>query len=197
MTTLARGRTCVLPRCAAGIAVLLVLLALAGCGGGSTPTTPRPPTPPPNVTFTADAANPGTDAIALGMTSSTADTFTLVLLATEVVDLFGYGVDITFDPAVVRFDTASGGPFLQAEGITVTTQVVENPSGTLVIGQSRVGAVAGVSGTDTLLTLNFTSVAAGTSPFTTSNASAFNSTGAAMTTQFFGGSATVPTGGSR
>jgi hypothetical protein len=131
------------------------------------------------------------------MTSSTADTFTLVLLASEVADLFGYGVDITFDPAIVMFDTATAGTFLDGEGITVTTQVIEGPSGTLVIGQRRVGAVPGMSGSGTLLSLIFKSVAVGTSTFTTSNAGAFDSTGATMTTQFFGGTATVPTPASR
>lgn len=190
-------RACTLLRCAAGIAVLVMSMALPGCGGGKTPTAPRPTTPPPSVTFVADAANPGADAIALSMTSSTADTFTLVLLAFEVTDLFGYGVDITFDPAIVMFDTATAATFLDGEGITVTTQITENPSGTLVIGQSRVGAVPGVSGSGTLLSLIFKSVAAGTSTFTTSKTGAFDSTGAAMTTQFFGGTATVPTPASR
>lgn len=191
------GGACTLLRCAAGIAVLVMSMALPGCGGGKTPTTPRPPTTTPSVTFVADASNPGTDAIALTMTSSTVDTFTLALLAFEVADLFGYGVDITFDPAVVMFETATAGTFLDGEGITVTSQIAEGPSGTLVIGQSRVGAVVGMSGSGTLLSLIFKSVAAGTSTFTTSNAGAFDSTGAAMTTQFFGGTATVPSTGSR
>ena len=175
------------------IAVLVASTALAGCGGGNTPTTPSSP----NVTFVADAANPGTDAIALSMTSSTATTFTLALRASEVADLFGYGVDITFDPGVVMFETASAGTFLDGEGITVTTQVTEGPSGTLVIGQSRLGAVAGMSGSGTLLSLDLRAVAAGTSAVASSNADAFDSTGAVMTTQFFGGTATVPSTGSR
>ncbi len=172
-------------------------MALPGCGGG-TPTTPRPPTTSPTaVTFVADASNSETDTIALGITSSTADTFTLALLAFEVTDLFGYGVDITFDPAVVMFDAATVGTFLDGEGITVTTQIAEGPTGTLVIGQSRVGAVMGMGGSGTLLSLDFKSVAAGTSTLSTSNAGALDSTGAVMATEFFGGTATVPSSGSR
>jgi len=185
-------------RGAVGIGILVMSMALPGCGG-STPTTPRPPTtpPPPSVTFVADASNGGIDAIALSLTSSTAEAFTLALMASEVTDLFGYGVDITFDPAVVMFDTATMGTFLDGEGITVTTQITEGPVGTLVIGQSRVGAVPGMSGSGTLVSLDFRSVAPGTSTLSTSNDGAFDSTGAAMTTEFFGGTATVPSTGTR
>lgn len=201
MTTLARISQGVaaarLLRCAVGIGILVMSMALPGCSG-STPTTPRPPTTtPPSVTFVADASNGGIDAIALSLTSSTAEAFTLALMASEVTDLFGYGVDITFDPAVVMFDTATMGTFLDGEGITVTTQITEGPVGTLVIGQSRVGAVPGMSGSGTLVSLDFRSVAPGTSTLSTSNAGAFDSTGAAMTTEFFGGTATVPSTGTR
>ncbi len=201
MTTLARISQGVaaarLLRCAVGIGILVMSMALPGCSG-STPTTPRPPTTTtPSVTFVADASNGGIDAIALSLTSSTAEAFTLALMASEVTDLFGYGVDITFDPAVVMFDTATMGTFLDGEGITVTTQITEGPVGTLVIGQSRVGAVPGMSGSGTLVSLDFRSVAPGTSTLSTSNAGAFDSTGAAMTTEFFGGTATVPSTGTR
>lgn len=201
MTTLARISQGVaaarLLRIAVGIGILVMSMALPGCSG-STPTTPRPPTTtPPSVTFVADASNGGIDAIALSLTSSTAEAFTLALMASEVTDLFGYGVDITFDPAVVMFDTATMGTFLDGEGITVTTQITEGPVGTLVIGQSRVGAVPGMSGSGTLVSLDFRSVAPGTSTLSTSNAGAFDSTGAAMTTEFFGGTATVPSTGTR
>jgi len=181
---------------ATACATVLAVLALSACGGNS-PTAPRPTTTsttlaPTSVTFTTDASNPGTDAIALSMTAATATEFTLVLTATEVTDLYGYGIDIVFDPTLVMFDSADAGTFFEGEGITVITQVTEEPEGTLVIGQSRAGAVAGVNGSGTLLHLNFKSVAAGTSPFTTVNGGAFDSTGAALATLFFGGSATIP-----
>ncbi|MGD8817964.1 MAG: cohesin domain-containing protein [Acidobacteriota bacterium] len=176
-------------------ALLLALTLPVACG--KSPTTPRPTTtttttlPPNKVTFIADA-NPGSDAIALSMTESTATEFTLVLTVVSVTDLYGYAVDINFDPEVVAFDSSEAGDFLEAPGATVSTQVTEQPPGTLVIGQTRVGPFDGVSGSGTLLTLKFRSLAAGTSPFTPANASAFDSTGSTLATQFFGGIATVP-----
>jgi len=177
-------------------ALLALLTTLAACGGNS-PTTPRPTTtttttlPPNRVTFVADA-NPGSDAIALSLADSSATEFTLALTAVGVTDLYGFAVDLTFDPAVVAFDSFEAGAFLDNPGGSVTTQVAENPAGTLVIGQTRVGAFPGVSGDGTLLTLHFTTLVAGTSPFAPANASAFDSTGAALSTQFYGGTATVP-----
>ncbi len=180
-----------------GFVALAVTVLLSACGG-STPTTPNPPTPPPSrVTFVPDSSNPGTDAIALGLSSSTAATFTLVLRAADVTDLYGYAVDIIFDPAIIAFSSATAGTFFDGTDVAVTTQVTEGPPGTLVIGQSRVGSVPGVSGGGTLVSLDFTSVAAGTTTLTTANAGAFDSTGAAMTTQFFAGTVRVPTVTSR
>jgi hypothetical protein len=175
------------------IVVLAFACLVAVACGGSTPTTPtpRPPPPPPTVRFVAEA-NPSTDSIALGMTMTTPAAFTLVLSAIEVADLYGFAVDLTYDPAIVMFDTAEAGAFLAGEGISVSTQVTEGPPGTLVIGQTRVGAVAGVSGGGALLTLNFKSVAAGSTTFATATAGAVDSTGAALATQIFGGTVTVP-----
>jgi hypothetical protein len=167
---------------------------LAACGG-STPMRPTTTTSttmaPPRVTFVAEA-NSGDDIVTLGLSDSTATEFTLVLAAVGVTDLYGFAVDISFDPAVVMFDSAEAGEFLESVGTTVTTEVTEEPEGTLVIGQTRLGGQPGASGSGTLLTLNFKSVAAGTSAFTVANATAFDSTGAALATEFFGGTATVP-----
>lgn len=167
-------------------------LAIAACGG-NTPATPSPPQPPPppQVRF-APMGNPGGDSIGLALSSATATEFTLTLNASAVTDLYGFAVDITFDPAVIMFESAEPGPFLRGEGVNLNTQIVEQPDGTLVIGQTRVGNAPGIDGSGTLLTLNFTSVAAGSTTLETANSGAFDSMGAALETTFFGGTATVP-----
>jgi len=179
-------------RAGAALVVFGSALAIAACGG-NTPATPNPPPPPPppQVRFTP-MENPESDAIGLALSSATAAEFTLTLNATEVTDLYGYGVDIVFDPAVIMFESAEPGPFLRGEGVRLNSQLVEQPDGTLVIGQTRVGNAPGVNGSGTLLTLNFTSVAAGSTTLETANAGAFDSSGAALETTFFGGTATVP-----
>lgn len=174
------------------LATTATALLIPSCGGNS-PTAPTPqPPPPPRVTFVADASNPGVDAISLGLGSSTVDRFTLTLRAESVTDLYGYGVDVLFDPTIVTFESAAAGTFFDETGITVTTQAVEGPTGTLVVGQSRVGDVLGVSGSGLMLTMEFVTVTAGTTVIQLRNAAAFDSTGAPSNTDFFGGRITVP-----
>lgn len=175
------------------VALLIAIsavVALPGCGGSS-PTAPQPPPTPTTITFNPTAVV-GLDSIGLAFASSTATELTLSLRTNNVSDLFGYGVDLVFDPSIIAFDSAEAGTFLDGEGITVALQVVEPTPGTLVIGQTRVGAVAGASGSGVLLTLRFRAAGAGGTSLTTATAAAFASDGSQQTTSFFGGTVTVP-----
>ena len=169
-------------------------LAMTGACGGSSPTAPRPPftPPPPTITFVSDNADATTNSIVLVMTATGTDSFTLTLTANSVTDLFGYALDIVFDTTIIALANSQFGVFLDAEGITVTSQMIQTTPGTLIIGQSRVGAVAGVTGSGALLTLDFTAVIAGSTTIAFQNAGAFDSTGAALATEFVGGTANVP-----
>ena len=170
-------------------------LAMMGACGGSSPTTPRPPPmppPPPTISFVSDNASATANSIVLLMTATGTDSFTLTLTANNVTDLFGYALDIVFDTTMVTLVNSQFRVFLDAEGITVTSQMIQTTPGTLIIGQSRVGAVAGVTGTGALLTLDFTAIAAGSTTIAIQNAGAFASTGATLATEFVGGTVTVP-----
>ncbi len=181
-------RTAALLLCAA------LSVAAIACGGGSSPVAPGPPPPPPapRVIFLADGSNPGLDAISLQAGTATAERFTLLLQADGVTDLYGYGIDIVFDPALVAFETATAGSYFDESGVSVTTQVVEGPPGTLVVGQSRVGDVSGVSGTGVMLSIDFLAVAPGTGIVSLENGGAFDATGGAASIDFYGGTVTVP-----
>ena len=172
---------------------LVVWLGSAACGNSS-PTAPGPPLPPPPavITFTRESPAPGANVIDLDLMSSTAIEFTLTLDASLVTDLFGYGLDLVYDPQVIAFAGFEAGAFLDGEGITVTILVSEPQPGTVVIGGSRVGAVAGASGSGTLLLLRFTAVTAGKSTISIDNAGAFDNTGAEIALEFFGGEVNVP-----
>ncbi len=169
-------------------------LPMMGACGGSSPTAPRPPVepPPPTVTFVSDNTDATTNSIVLVMTTTGTDSFTLTLTANSVTDLFGYALDIVFDPTAITLSSSQFGAFLNADGITVTSQMTQTTPGTLIIGQSRVGAVAGATGSGALLTLDFTTITAGVTTIAIANAGAFDSTGAALGTEFVGGTVTVP-----
>jgi len=175
--------------------ILLLAGTLAGCGG-STPVSPRPPTTTipaaPSITFVGEDERPEESSILLSMTAASTDSFTLVLSANNVSDLYGYGLDIVYDPAIIAFDEFEAGTFFDGANITVTTQVAEPTAGRLVIGQSRVGAVPGVSGNGTLVILHFKTVSFGSSVLAIEDPAAFDSTGATLPVDFLGGTVTVP-----
>jgi hypothetical protein len=69
---------------------------------------------------------------------------------------------LTFDPAVLRFDRGDEGTFLRSDG--GSTAFFARPTttpGTVVVGLSRLGRSAGVSGSGLLCTLHFEAIGSG------------------------------------
>ena len=183
----------VTPRATHALLAALLAVALPSCGGSS-PTTPTPPTPPPTTMTFSGSGAPAVDSVALTLQGATSNQVTLALVVNNVNDLYGAGVDLTFDPAVVAFSSFEAGTLLNGDGAAVNTQVSEPQSGTLVIGVTRVGAVPGITGSGTLIVLRFNAVTPGSTAVATGNGGAFDSAGTALATQFFGGTLTVPGG---
>ena len=120
--------------CAAAAAV-----AVAAAGG---PTVPRHADPDRRlITFTPSGTG-GANSLALTRVSSDQNTLVLSLEATSVTDLYGIAFDLRFPASVLAFDQATEGTFLDQNGTVDTSlQVAETPSGTLVIGLTRLGQV--------------------------------------------------------
>ena len=91
------------------------------------------------------------------------DTFTLDLKAEEVINLAGWQFDITFDPAVLEAVEISEGDFLKTGGGTTFFQKgkIDNRSGKITGLSSVQLSGDGVSGTGTLLSVNFSAKAGG------------------------------------
>jgi len=84
--------------------------------------------------------------------------FTLAATVEDVTDLFSVATDVSYDPSQLRFVEITEGDFLSEGGSVGTsfTRQVDETSGTITIGLSRLGSdVGGVSTTepDTLFTL--------------------------------------------
>jgi hypothetical protein len=168
----------------------LLLVPLAACGGS--PSTPTPPPPPqPGITYRSSASPAPANSIVLETRSSDPQQITLALRANAVTDLYGVALDIRFNTAIVSFESFRARDFLESEGASMSTQVVENPAGTLVIGQSKIGAVDGSAGTGDMLVLTFRALTAGTSAITIANQGAYDPDGSITSTSFFGGTLTV------
>jgi hypothetical protein len=155
------------------VALTVALTLLSACGGGGGggggPTAPPPPTR--GIVFT-----PGS-AVTSGISLSAAappDNSTLVLevRADSVTDLYGVAFNLRYPNTVLRYVRATQGPFLTGASL----QVAEGTGGALIVGLSKLGTMAGSSGSGVLLTLEFQSVAAGDGTFSFANNTAINST---------------------
>jgi hypothetical protein len=111
-----------------------------------------------------------------------------------VTDLYGVAFDLRYPAAALAFDDATEGAFLDQNGAVDTSlQVAESPSGTVVVGLSRLGQVAGRTGTGSLLRLEFTRRAAGSGDLTFVDNQAFNANGAVIAgVQWSAGRVVVP-----
>jgi hypothetical protein len=166
--------------------------ACGGGGGGGGGTAPPPPPPTTGITFTTAGAG-GTNAVALRSLGATTSRLTLEVRAEGVTDLYGVAFDLTYPAAVFRLATSTEGSFLSETGSAATSfNLVEPTPGTLIVGVSRLGPLAGVSGSGPLLTLAFDATANGSGGFSFSRTAGFASDGSAIgALQFVGGSAQV------
>ena len=85
------------------------------------------------------------------------DTFTLDILAEDVLDMAGWQFDIAFDPTVLEAVNVSEGDFLKTGGATTFFQggSIDNAAGKITgLNSARLSA-QGVTGTGTLLQVNF------------------------------------------
>ncbi len=167
---------------------LVAALAACGGGGGGGPTNPPPPTP--QIVFTPATANPA-NAIALSSGAGTdANNLVLDVRAVGVQELYGVSFDLRV-PTLLRFAGRTQGTFLSADGTATAFQVVENPTGNLVIGLTRLGNAQGVSGSGLLMSLQFTASTAGTGAFEIANGTAVGSGGTRLSSTFVAGSVQV------
>ena len=104
--------------------------------------------------------------------------FSLDVNVSNVENLSGVAFDLNFDPSLVSFASTSEGTFL-SQGCNTSLQAGLGPNnnGKLIVGITRLGSsCGGVSGSGSLMTLNFKSLTkAGTNNFSFSNNDLFNS----------------------
>ncbi len=157
-------------------AALLAAACGGGGGGGGGPTGPPPPTSA--IVFTpAGGGNP----MLVSGAGTQGSTLSLELRTAGIQDLYGVAFHLGYPAGALRFVGATEGSLLNSGGALPTSfQVVEAPAGNLVIGLTRLGAVAGTAAPGTLLTLQFTAVASGSGTLAFSSNQAANSQGNAI-----------------
>lgn len=156
------------------IAAVLLFSTLAACGGGGGgggggPTAPPPP-PQPAIVFTSTGTSSANSVVLASGTGSNATTLILEVRAISVADVYGVAFDLRYPSNLLQFVRATPGGLLEAGSV----QAAAAGEGNLVVGASRLGEVPGVTGSGTLLTLEFTALTAGDGTFSFARNSALD-----------------------
>jgi len=127
-------------------------------------------------------------------TVTAGQTFSLDVDIAAVADLYAFQFDIGFDPALLSAVSISEGPFLPSGGATIFFPgTIDNFAGTIAFNaDSLVGAIPGVTGNGTLLTIDFVALAAGISSIDISNEVFLDSSFNAIAVDNAGATITIP-----
>jgi len=122
------------------------------------------------------------------------DVFTLDVEIANVTDLYGYQIDIYYDPNVLGCISVTSGSFLSNNGAEQTFCINPKTSDGFIddIVCVRVGLPSGASGSGVLTTLQFAAVSVGQSIISLSDVKLADSTGAAISCSTY--NATVQVG---
>jgi hypothetical protein len=104
-------------------------------------------------------------------TPTVGGSFNVLVNISAVTDLYGYQFDIQYNPSILSAASVTEGPFLAAGGATFFIPgAINNIGGTITFTSDvLISALAGVAGSGSLATLNFSALAKGTSALVLSN----------------------------
>jgi len=154
--------------------ILLFAVSALSCGGGGTEATSTVPDIPDPIndsggstslaaSFVPDATTAAAGSIILGQEEASGNVVSVFARVVGGTDVYGAGFDLVYDGDVVEFVGWAPGSLLEVGGGTPIYNVSPQ-AGKLVVGVSRTGPVAGVTGTRKLIILTFRVLEAGTSP---------------------------------
>lgn len=115
---------------------------------------------------------------------SASDKFLLEIKADNVSNLSAASFYIMFDTALLKFEGAAEGTFLNRNNTDRTSFLFSsNPDkGRIIVGHSRMGQTSGTSGSGLLMTVKFKAIAKGTADIRFSNAYAKGINGSKLET---------------
>jgi hypothetical protein len=94
------------------------------------------------------------------------DVFSIdILLGENITDLFVYQFSVSYDPTILSANSVSEGSFLSSAGTTFFIPgIINNALGLITFSANTlIGAIPGASGMGSLLSIQFTAIALGTS----------------------------------
>jgi hypothetical protein len=148
------------------------LVLLAGCGGGGGEESATGGSPTLAATFIADQFTPGSNTVSMAQGTRSGDTVTVKVNLTDTPSVFGVAFDVAFDETKITYLGFARGTALENGGNTPNYTVDGSAQpGRIIVGVSRAGSTTtAVSGTKTVITLNFRVKDAGNFPVSFENA---------------------------
>jgi len=120
--------------------------------------------------FTSTGTSSPNSIVLASGTGSNATTLILEVRAISVTDVYGVAFDLRYPSNLLQFVRATPGALFEAG----SAQAAAAGEGNLVVGATRLGEVPGVTGSGTLLTLEFTALTAGDGTFSFARNSALD-----------------------
>jgi hypothetical protein len=153
------------------LVVLLALVAAPACGGGSGASPGGSPTPLA-ASFVPEQPSPTANDVAMAEGAKSNDVVTINVTMTDASGVYATAFDIVYDDArLVFLGFAAGAVFEQGGNAPNYTVNGTTNAGRVVIGVSRTGpSSTNVSGTKTVLSLQFRVKQAGVYPLSVQNA---------------------------
>lgn len=111
------------------------------------------------------AADPQLSVVAVPTPAVAGSTVDVNVLIANVSDLYAYNFSLTFDASLLQISSVTEGSFLATGGTTFFDGgSIDNTAGTLTFAfDTLIGAIPGVSGSGTLVTIHMNAIGAGTS----------------------------------
>jgi hypothetical protein len=161
-----------------GTALLMLAIVTApACGGGGGGSDPGGSPSPLAASFVPDQPSPGANTVAFAEGSKSNDVVTVNVTMTSTNGVFGAAFEVVYDDAHTTFLGYTPGSVVEQGGNSPTYNVdgAANP-GRIVVGVSRTGSAAtNVSGTKTVIGLQFRVKQAGVYPMVIQNAAVYDS----------------------
>jgi hypothetical protein len=126
------------------------------------------------------------------LTVSRGQSFFLDVNVSSITDLYAFQFDLSFPGGVLSAISISEGPFLPSAGASFFVPGIIDPEGTIsFIADTLLGPIPGVSGSETLATVQFNAIAPGTGPIALSNVTLLDSALAEIPTTIINSTVTV------
>jgi len=144
--------------------------AISSAAGGATAPAPTEQTASASTPVPSTGTTPVVIVQPSQSTTQVGQQLTVQVSVANAINLFGAPFYLIYDPSRLDVVGATEGGFLKSDGqSTVFLNSIDAQRGQVIIGLSRLGPVAGVSGSGNLAAITFRAKAAGTVTFTLQN----------------------------